>query len=66
LLPGRIEEIDAEIAAAETEMADPALYTRKPERFAELTAKCDALRSEKEAAEVRWLDLAMLVEEMTS
>jgi ABC transport system ATP-binding/permease protein len=64
LLPKRIEEIDAEIAAAESEMSDPALYTRKPERFAELTAKCDALRAEKEAAEERWLELAMLVEEM--
>jgi len=66
LLPKRIEEIDIEIAAAETEMADPALYTRKPERFAELTAKCDALRTEKDAAEERWLDLAMRVEEMAS
>jgi ABC transport system ATP-binding/permease protein len=66
LLPKRIDAIDAEIAAAEIEMADPALYTRKPERFAELTAKCDALRAEKDAAEERWLDLAMLVEEMAS
>jgi ABC transport system ATP-binding/permease protein len=66
LLPGRIEAIDAEVAAAEIEMSDPSLYTRKPERFAELTAKCDALRAEKEAAEERWLELAMLVEEMAS
>jgi ABC transport system ATP-binding/permease protein len=64
LLPGRIEAIDTEIAAAEAEMGDPALYTRKPERFAELSAKCDALRAEKDAAEERWLELAMLVEEM--
>ena len=64
LLPKRIEEIDAELAAAEIEMSDPALYIRKPDRFAELTAKCDTLRAEKDAAEERWLDLAMLVEEM--
>ena len=64
LLPGRIEAIDGEIAAAEAEMADPALYTRNPARFSELTAKCDALRAEKEAAEERWLELAMLGEEM--
>lgn len=64
LLPGRIEAIDSEIAAAETEMADPALYTRNPARFSGLTAKCEALRAEKEAAEERWLELAMLVEEM--
>jgi ATP-binding cassette subfamily F protein uup len=66
LLPQRIEQIDAEIAAAEIEMSDPALYTRKPDRFAELTAKCDTLRAEKDAAEERWLELAMLVEEMAS
>ena len=33
-------------------------------RFSELTAKCEALRAEKDAAEERWLELAMLVEEM--
>jgi ABC transport system ATP-binding/permease protein len=66
LLPARIEAIDTEIAAAEIEMSDPALYTRKPERFAELSAKCDALRTEKDTAEERWLELAMLVEDMTS
>ena len=64
LLPKRIGEIDAEIASAETEMADATLYTRKPERFAELMAKTDALRAEKDVAEERWLELAMLVEEM--
>ena len=64
LLPTRIEAIDAEIAAAELEMADPALYTRNPARFSELTEKCDALRAEKDAAEERWLELAMLVEDM--
>jgi ABC transport system ATP-binding/permease protein len=64
LLPTRIEAIDAAIAAAEIEMSDPALYTRKPERLTELTAECVALRAEKDAAEERWLDLAMLVEEM--
>ena len=65
LLPKRIDEIDAEIAAAEIEMSDAALYVRKPERFSELTAQCDALRAEKATAEERWLELAMLVEEMT-
>ena len=66
LLPKRIEEIDIEVAAAENEMSDPALYTRKPERFAELTANTEMLRAEKQAAEERWLDLAMLVEELAS
>lgn len=63
LLPKRIAEIDVAIAAAEKEMSDPALYTQKPARFAELTAKTGSLRAEKDAAEERWLELAMMVEE---
>jgi ATP-binding cassette subfamily F protein uup len=66
LLPERIVEIDAEVAAAEKEMSDPALYTQKPARFAELTTKTESLRAEKDAAEERWLELAMLVEDTTS
>jgi ATP-binding cassette subfamily F protein uup len=66
LLPKRITEIDAEIAAAEKEMSDPALYTQKPARFSELTTKTESLRAEKDAAEERWLELAMMVEDTTS
>ena len=66
LLPKRITEIDAEIAAAEQEMSDPALYTQKPARFAELTSKTESLRAEKDAAEERWLELAMMVEDSGS
>ncbi|MEY3833879.1 MAG: hypothetical protein RLZZ130_1357 [Pseudomonadota bacterium] len=63
LLPSRIAEIDAEVAAAETEISEPTLYTKNPARFAELTAKTEKLRAEKDAAEERWLELAMMVEE---
>ncbi|WP_395614665.1 ABC-F family ATP-binding cassette domain-containing protein [Sphingorhabdus sp.] len=66
LLPQRITDIDAEIAAAEKEMSDPALYTQKPARFSELTTKTESLRAEKDAAEERWLELAMMVEDSTS
>jgi ABC transport system ATP-binding/permease protein len=64
LLPTRIAEIDNEIAAAEKELSDPALYSRNHARFVELSAKADALRMEKEKAEERWLELAMTLEEM--
>jgi ATP-binding cassette subfamily F protein uup len=50
------------VAKGEADLADPALYTRDPDRFARLTATLDALRAEKEAAELRWLDLAERVE----
>lgn len=66
LLPARIAEIDAEVAAAETEMGEPALYTQNPARFAELTTKTEKLRAEKDAAEERWLELAMILEEAAS
>ena len=66
LLPKRITDIDAEIAKAEQEMSDPALYTQKPARFAELTNKTESLRAEKDAAEERWLELAMMVEDSAS
>jgi ABC transport system ATP-binding/permease protein len=61
-LPKRIEEIDVEIAKAETELADANLYTRNFARFTELTARTEALRAEKDAAEERWLELAEMVE----
>jgi ABC transport system ATP-binding/permease protein len=64
LLPARIAEIDGEVAAAEKELSDPALYTRNHARFVELNAKADALRIEKDTAEERWLELAMILEGM--
>ncbi|AIT06451.1 elongation factor 3 [Sphingomonas taxi] len=61
-LPARIEAIDAAIARDEALLADPALYVRDPKRFAALTAAIDAAREEKDAAEMRWLELAEQVE----
>jgi ABC transport system ATP-binding/permease protein len=62
LLPHRIEKIDAAIANIEAEMADPKLYTANPERFAVLMDQAKTARTEKAAAEERWLELAMAVE----
>jgi len=62
LLPVRIEEIEAEMAKAETELSDGTLFTRDNARFNALTAKLDKLREEKAAAEDRWLALAEEVE----
>jgi ATP-binding cassette subfamily F protein uup len=63
-LPARIEALDAAIARDEAAMADPALYTRDPKRFAALSAAIEAARAEKDAAEMRWLELAEQVEGM--
>ncbi len=62
LLPGRIEEIEAAIAKAETGLADADLYARDFARFEALTAELEKLRREKDAAEERWLTLAEEVE----
>ena len=62
LLPGRIEELLAQIARDEAVLSDPALYTRDPAKFAALTKAIEAARAEKVAAEERWLELAEQVE----
>ena len=62
LLPARIEELLAAIVRDEAALADPALYTRDPAKFAALTEAIEAARIEKDAAEERWLELAELVE----
>ena len=63
-LPTRIEALDAGIARDEALLGDPALYTRDPKRFAALTAAIEAARAEKDAAEMRWLELAEQVEQL--
>ncbi len=62
LLPGRIEAIEKDMAAAETELSDGTLFTRDHAKFTALTNKLEALRAEKAAAEDRWLELAEVVE----
>jgi ATP-binding cassette subfamily F protein uup len=57
-LPGTIDRLTATIAAQEAALADPALYTRDPKRFASVTAELERLRAELAAAEDRWLELA--------
>ena len=61
-LPGEIERIEREIAADEAALADPDLYTRDPKRFAALMASIERKRAEKEAAELRWLEVAEMAE----
>ncbi|WP_210359201.1 MULTISPECIES: ABC-F family ATP-binding cassette domain-containing protein [Sphingomonas] len=64
LLPKRIEEIDRIIAKNEATMGDPGLYARDATAFDRLGKEIAALRDEKDAAEMRWLELAEMVEGM--
>lgn len=63
-LPERIEAIEAAIARDEAALSDPDLYTRDPAKFAALTRAIEKARDEKDAAEMRWLELAEMVEAM--
>jgi ATP-binding cassette subfamily F protein uup len=61
-LPGEIERLQADVAAAEQALGDPDRYTRDPKRFAELTERIARHRADREAAEVRWLEVAEMLE----
>ncbi|WP_106640825.1 ABC-F family ATP-binding cassette domain-containing protein [Allosphingosinicella vermicomposti] len=65
LLPGKIEELEAAIARDEAELSNPDLYTKNPARFAALTKAIEQARTERDAAEERWLMLAEQVEALT-
>lgn len=61
-LPAEIERLQAEVAADEQSLSDPDLYTRQPDRFAQLTERIARNRAEIEAAEFRWLEVAEMAE----
>jgi ATP-binding cassette subfamily F protein uup len=63
-LPGEIERMEAEIAADEAVLSDPDLFTRDPQRFASLTERIARNRAEIEAAELRWLEVAEMAEQL--
>jgi ATP-binding cassette subfamily F protein uup len=63
-LPEEIERLERAIAADEETLHDPDLFSRDPQRFAELTARIARHRAEVEAAELRWLEVAELAEQL--
>jgi ATP-binding cassette subfamily F protein uup len=63
-LPGEIDRLHALVEADEQSLSDPDLYIRDPERFAKLTERIARHRADIEAAEVRWLEVAEMAEEL--
>jgi ATP-binding cassette subfamily F protein uup len=63
-LPKRMEEAVARIGVVEQQLADPGLYRRDPNAFADATALLDKARAELAAMEDEWLELEMLREEV--
>ncbi len=64
LLPGQIDDMVKSIAALEQQLSDPDLYSKNPEKFAQITDQMDQLRNDKDKAEERWLLLAEEVEDL--
>jgi len=63
-LPAEIEQLQAEVASDEAALSDPDLYTRDCDRFAKLTERIARNRAEIEAAELRWLEVAEMAEQL--
>lgn len=57
-LPGRIDALETEIAAAETALSDPTIYAKDAARARALVARLPQARAELDAAETRWLELS--------
>jgi ATP-binding cassette subfamily F protein uup len=62
LLPAEIERLGAAIRRDEAALADPDLYARDPGGFDRLMKAIEAARSARDAAEMRWLELAEMAD----
>jgi len=63
-LPSEIERLEAQVAKDEAALSDADLYARDPQHFAELTERIARNRAEIEAAELRWLEVAEMAEQL--
>ena len=63
-LPARMTALEKEIGALHAVLADSALYSRDPKKFADASAKLEKAQTELSASEERWLELEMLREEL--
>lgn len=63
-LPVEMAKLAQEIAGLETELADPALYTKNADRFHTLTSQLEEKQAKLALVEEEWLELEMLREEL--
>ncbi len=66
VLPAEVEALGTRIQELEAALADPALYTKDPARFARLSAELDATRTKLDERELRWLEVMELSESLGS
>ena len=64
LLPKEIETLEAAIARDEAALHDPDLFAKDPKRFDTLMKAIETAREKKDAAEMRWLELAEMAENL--
>ncbi len=50
-------KLQAEMTALEKELSDPALFSRKPDRFAAASKRLETARNELATAELEWLEI---------
>jgi len=62
MLPERIETLETAIKRGEEILSDPELYSKDPQKFADINKGLENARNEKDAAEERWLEIAEQVE----
>jgi len=63
-LPGEIANLEREIATLQHRLADPTFYVRDPAAFVTASAKLKDCEAALSQAEERWLELAVLQEEL--
>lgn len=63
-LPSLMEGLNEELAGLENKLADPDLFSKKPEEFQKASDRLAAVQQALEQAEERWLELEMLQEEL--
>lgn len=65
MLPQKMEDLNVEKASLEQEMADPNLFSKNPDKFQEISDRLSAVQEKLDHCEERWLELEMLVEELS-
>jgi len=63
-LPGEMDKLTAGISRLQQQMADPGFYGRDPAGFDKAAGELQAMQDKLAAAEVQWLELEMLREEL--
>ena len=63
-LPGKIDELTREAEQLQSELSDAGLFTRSPQRFADVTERLAVVEAERSAAEEEWLELEIKREEL--